>query len=112
MGHFIGRDAVLRKKDAGLTRRLIQFKLDDPTPLLYHNEPILRDGKIAGYLTSGNYGHHLGAAIGLGYVACTPQESAAEMLASSYQIDVAGQIVSATASLKPLYDPTGEKMRG
>lgn len=112
IGNFIGRDAVLRKKDAGLSKRLIQFKLDDPTPLLYHNEPILRDGKIAGYLTSGNYGHHLGAAIGLGYVACMPQESAAEMLASSYQIDVAGQIVSATASLKPLYDPSGEKMRG
>ena len=112
IGNFIGRDAVLRKKDGGLSKRLIQFKLDDPTPLLYHNEPILRDGKIAGYLTSGNYGHHLGAAIGLGYVACMPQESAAEMLASSYQIDVAGQIVSATASLKPLYDPSGEKMRG
>ena len=112
IGNFIGRDAVLRKKDAGLSKRLIQFKLDDPTPLLYHNEPILRDGKIAGYLTSGNYGHHLGAAIGLGYVACMPQESAAEVLASSYQIDVAGQIVTATASLKPLYDPSGEKMRG
>ena len=112
MGHFIGRDAVLRKKDTGITRRLIQFKLDDPTPLLYHNEPILRDGKIAGYLTSGNYGHHLGAAIGLGYVSCKPQESVAEMLASSYQIDIAGQIVSATASLKPLHDPKGEKMRG
>ena len=112
IGNFIGRDAVLRKKDAGLSKRLIQFKLDDPTPLLYHNEPILRDGKIAGYLTSGNYGYHLGAAIGLGYVACMPQESAAEMLASSYQIDVAGQIVNATASLKPLYDPSGEKMRG
>jgi len=64
---FIGRDAVLKRRENGLERRLVQFKLTDPEPLLYHNEPILRDGKIVGYLTSGNYGHHLGAAIGLGY---------------------------------------------
>ena len=62
---FIGRDAVLRKKDAGLDARMVQFKLTDPEPLLYHNEPVLRDGEIVGYLSSGNYGHHLGGAIGL-----------------------------------------------
>ena len=67
---FIGRDAVLRKKDEGLQTRLVQFQLKDPEPLLYHNEPILRDGEIVGYLSSGAYGHHLGAAIGMGYVPC------------------------------------------
>ena len=40
---------------------LMQFRLKDPEPLLYHNEAILRDGELIGYLTSGNYGHHLGA---------------------------------------------------
>ncbi len=48
---------------------MVQFKLTDPEPLLYHNEPILRDGEIVGYLSSGSYGHHLGgAAMGMGYV--------------------------------------------
>ena len=47
-GDFIGRDAVLRKKEAGLTRRLVQFRLNDPEPLLFHNEAIVRDGKIVG----------------------------------------------------------------
>ncbi len=112
LGQFIGRDAVLAKREAGLSRRLVQFQLQDNRPLLYHNEPILRDGEITGYLTSGNYGHHLGSAIGLGYVACQKGESAADMLASSYEIDVAGQICAAKASLKPLYDPTGERMKG
>ena len=111
-GTFIGRDAVLRKKEAGLERRLLQFQLEDADPLLYHNEPILKDGKIAGYLTSGNYGHYLGGAVGLGYVACERDESPADMLAASYQIDVAGKLCTARASLKPLYDPTGEKMKG
>ena len=67
---FIGRDAVLRKKENGLDRRLLQFVLNDSEPLLYHNEPILRDGELVGHLTSGNYGHTIGAAIGLGYVPC------------------------------------------
>ncbi|MHA6345662.1 GcvT family protein [Roseivivax sp. CAU 1761] len=110
-GDFIGREAVLRKREAGLERRLVQFRLTDPEPLLYHNEPILRDGKITGFLTSGNYGHALGGAVGLGYVPCRPGESAAEMLASGFEIDVAGRRVRAEASLKPLYDPTSARVR-
>lgn len=111
-GDFIGRDAVLGKRDSGLARRLLQFRLSDPQPLLYHNEPILRDGKIVGYLTSGNYGHALGAAVGLGYVPCRhPGETGAEMLASNYQIDVAGRTVEAEASVKPLYDPKSQRVR-
>ena len=107
---FIGRDVVLRKKDEGLKQRMVQFLLNDPEPLLYHNEPILRDGQIVGYLSSGAYGHHLGAAVGMGYVPCDG-ESAAQVLASDYEIDVAGIRVGATASLKPLYDPSAERVR-
>ncbi|GAB4385810.1 MAG: FAD-dependent oxidoreductase [Albidovulum sp.] len=107
---FIGRDAVLRKKEAGLTRRLVQFRLSDPGVMVYHNEPVIRDGRIVGHLTSGAYGHHLGAAIGLGYVPC-PGESAAEVLASAYEVEVAGRRVAAEASLAPMYDPKGERVR-
>jgi glycine cleavage system aminomethyltransferase T/glycine/D-amino acid oxidase-like deaminating enzyme len=107
---FVGRDAVLRKKDSGLDKRILQFKLTDPEPMLYHNEPILRDGEIVSYLSSGAYGHHLGAAIGMGYVPCTG-ESAADVLASSYEIDVAGTRVKAEVSLKPMYDPTGARAK-
>ena len=108
-GDFIGRDAVLAKKGAGLERRMVQFKLDDPVPSLFHNEPILRDGKIVSQTTSGNYGHFLGGAIGLGYVPCKG-ESAEQVLASSYEIEFAGVRHKATASLKPLYDPKSERV--
>nr|WP_091427450.1 FAD-dependent oxidoreductase [Aliiroseovarius sediminilitoris] len=107
---FIGRDAVLAKKDEGLSQRLVQFKLTDPDHLLYHNEPLIRDGEIVGYLSSGGYGHHLGAAIGMGYVPCKG-ETVADVLASSYEIDVAGTRVKAEASLKPMYDPKSERVR-
>ena len=108
--NFIGRDAVLRKKEIGLNMRMVQFKLTDPKPLLYHNEPIIRDGKIVGFLSSGNYGHHLGGAIGLGYVPCAG-ETAADVLASNYEIDVAGTRVHAEVSIKPMYDPKGTRAK-
>ncbi|MER9798414.1 FAD-dependent oxidoreductase [Mesorhizobium sp. M0142] len=108
--YFLGRDAVLKKKETGLSRRLVQFRLNDPEPLLFHNEAILRDGKIVGPITSGNYGHHLGGAIGLGYVPCKG-ESEADVLSSSYEIEIAGERFAAEASLKPMYDPEAERVR-
>ncbi|UYV37469.1 FAD-dependent oxidoreductase [Rhodobacteraceae bacterium D3-12] len=107
---FIGRDAVLKRRETGPQSRMLQFLLNDPEPLLYHNEPILRDGTIVGYLRSGAYGHTLGAAVGMGYVPCAG-ETTAELLASRFEIDVMGTRVSATASLKPLYDPTSERVK-
>ena len=109
-GDFVGRDAVLRKREAGLERRLVQFRLRDPEPLLFHNEAILRDGKIVGTVTSGNYGHHLGGAVGMGYVPSSG-ESETDILASSYAIEIAGERFEAQVSLKPMYDPKAERVR-
>jgi 4-methylaminobutanoate oxidase (formaldehyde-forming) len=109
-GDFIGRDAVLRKKQSGLDRRMVQFRLTEPEPLLFHNEAVVRDGKIVGTVTSGNYGHFLGGAIGLGYVPAKG-ESAADVLASAYEIEIAGGRVKAQASLAPMYDPKAERVR-
>lgn len=109
-GDFIGRDAVLAKREAGLSRRLVQFQLEDPEPLMFHNEVVVRDGEIVSIITSGNYGHHLGGAIGLGYVPCSG-ESAEEMLSSRYEIEIAGERHAAIASLKPLYDPSSARVR-
>jgi heterotetrameric sarcosine oxidase gamma subunit len=107
---FLGREAVLRKDQQGLDRRLLQFRLTDPEPLLFHNEAIVRDGKIVGPVTSGNYGHFLGGAIGLGYVPAKGQTDA-DLLGSTYEIEVAGQRHAAVASLVPMHDPKSERVR-
>jgi len=107
---YLGRDAVLRKREEGLQKRMVQFLLNDPDPLLYHAEPIVRDGDIVGYLSSGNYGHTLGGAVGLGYVPCAG-EAPQDLLASSFEIEVAGRRIPATPSLKPLYDPKSERVK-
>jgi heterotetrameric sarcosine oxidase gamma subunit len=110
-GAFLGREAVVARKEQGLTRRMLQFQLKDPQPLMYHHEPIYRDGQLTGYTTSANYGHHLGGAVALGYVTCTAKESAADVLKSVYEIDVGDLRVAATASAKPLYDPDASRTR-
>ena len=108
---FIGKDAFLKIQANGIPeRRLVQFKLDNPSPLLYHNEPIIMDDAVTGYLTSGMYGHSLGGAIGMGYI--TSPEITAEVLANAkIEIEIATKRYTAIASLKALYDPGGEKMR-
>ncbi len=111
-GEMIGKDAVTAKRNDGVSQRLMQFKLKDPEPLLYHNEAIIRDGELVGYLTSGNYGHHLGGAIGLGYVKCqNVGETADAQLQSDYSINVAGKLVEAEVSFKPMYDPKSTQVR-
>ena len=107
---FIGKAAVAARKESGPESRMVQFLLEDPEPLLFHNEPVIRDGEYVGYLSSGNYGHHLGAAVGMGYVPCKG-ESAQDVLGSTYEIDVMGTKVKAKASLKPMYDPKSERVK-
>ena len=89
-GGFIGRDALLRQREAGVRQRLVQFLLEDPAPLLYHNEPIWRDDAICGYVRSGMYGHTLGGAVGLGYVENADGVDADHVSAGRYEIEVAG----------------------
>ena len=108
---FIGRDAFIAQKAAGLPdRRLVQFLLNDPEPLLYHNETIVMDGDIVGYLTSGMYAHSLGGAIGMGFI--NRAGINANTLANShFEIEIARTRFPATASLKAFYDPRGERMK-
>jgi 4-methylaminobutanoate oxidase (formaldehyde-forming) len=117
-GGFVGRDALLRRREAGRTRRLVAFVLDDPEPLLYHNEPIWRDGRLVGKITSGMFGHTIGRAIGLGWVAGdgsgdgpSGDVSDAAILASRYELEIATVRVPARPFLRPPYDPSGLRIR-
>ena len=111
VGDFIGKDAFLYAKSQGLpARRLVQFKLDDPEPLLYHNEPIVMNDDIVGYLSSAMYGHSLGRAIGMGYVKA-PALTTEKLNNANFEIEIATERYSAQASLRSLYDPNNEKLK-
>ena len=108
---FIGRDALLRQKETSLKRRLVQFALEDPESLLYHDEPIWRDGEIVGRIASGMFGYTIGCAIGMGYVEHEDGVNANFVNAGSYEIEVACERIPARASLRPFYDPKSERVR-
>jgi glycine cleavage system T protein len=108
---FIGREALLEKRRKALMKRLVQFKLLDSEPLLFHDEPIVMDGKRIGLLTSGSYGHKLGAAIGMGWVRHPDGVTPDLLRAARFEIEIAGERHPAEASLRAFYDPTGARMR-
>ncbi len=110
-GGFIGKEALLMQKEEGVKSLLVQFLLEDPEPLLYGSEPIYRDGVFVGDLGGGGYGHTLGAAVGLGNVENEEGVDAAFIKSGSYEILVAGKKYKAKASLRPMYDPKGKRVR-
>lgn len=109
---FIGRDVLVAQKAAGpLRKRLAQFLLRDPEPLMRGQEPILCDGAYVGYIRAAAFGHTLGASVGLGLIEMS-QGITAEVLAShAFEIEVDDRRVAASASLAPLYDPRSERIR-
>lgn len=108
---FIGRDALQSRRSQPRTRRLVQFLLKDPEPLLYHNEPIFVGDSRVGQITSGMYGHSLGAAVGLGYVSQPDHITDAWVQATEFEILIGNHRVPARGSLRPLYDPSGRRTR-
>ena len=112
-GGFTGRDALLRQKDGGpLTKRLVMFRLKDPDPVLYHEEPICLDGEIVGYVSSGAFGFTLGTSVGMGYVR-HPDGVTKDLIESGdWEIEVAGERHAADASLRAFFDPAGARAKG
>jgi 4-methylaminobutanoate oxidase (formaldehyde-forming) len=109
--NFLGREALTRQLETGLTRKLVSFTLNDPNPLLYKGEPIYRNGKITGYLTHGAYGHFLNTSVGMGYVENSDGINDEWITSGNYEIDVEGTRVSAQVHLKAPYDPQGQRVR-
>jgi glycine cleavage system T protein len=109
---FLGRDALLAQREKPLARRLVVFVLDDPEPLLYHDEPIWRDGTLVGRIASAAYGHTVGRAIGLGWVAHADGVTDAFVASGRWEVEIAGERVPARAQLAPPYDPKSLRVRG
>lgn len=103
---YIGRDAIERQRQEGVTRHMRQFRLLEPDAFLFHDEAIWHEGALIGRITSGNYGHTLGGAVGMGYV------PAALANVESFTIQAGNRMVPACASRRPLYDPESRRVRG
>lgn len=113
-GGFIGRAALQAQRDAGpIARRMVQIRLnvEGIPPHLYHNEPILRDGQIVGSVTSGAYGHRIGASLGMGYVTREGGVSADWLEGGTWEVEIAWKRYPVQLQLRPWYDPKGERLK-
>ena len=111
-GGFVGLEPLSEQRQAGVRRRLVAIALERADRLLYHNEPIWRNGELVGRISSGMFGHTLGAALGLGYVANSGVPVSAEWIAAGqYEVEVAAERVPARVSLRPFYDPASARVK-
>ena len=111
-GGFIGKEALFKQKQAGPgKKRIVQFLLEDPEPMLYYGEQIYRNRKWVGYVHSGGYGFTLGASVGLAMIEDTVPVDADYIASGKFEIEVNGTCYPARASLRPMYDPKNERVK-
>jgi heterotetrameric sarcosine oxidase gamma subunit len=111
-GGFIGQAALALQRERGLpNKRLLQFKLSQPDEILVHEEPIFANNHPVGIITSGMYGHRVGALLGMGYVQLDQPLTADAISALRFEVGVGDRRVQAQAQLTPWYDPKGVLIR-
>ena len=110
---FIGRDAVQRAVTDGPRRRLVSYRLDDPQPMPWGGELLLRDGEPSGQVTSAAWSGTLGAGVGLAYLWRRDGDAvtADHVGTGRYELDVGGRLHVARVGLRPPFDPSNERIR-
>ena len=106
-GDFIGKEAALREREQGSARELVTLSLGDCDADAVGDEPVWSGDKVVGLITSGAYGHHVGASLAMALID-------REALASGepLEVSVVGRRRAAVALPQPAYDPSGSRMRG
>jgi sarcosine dehydrogenase len=107
---FKGRTALEAQRTEGVNKMLAALTVD-PGVILLGRETIYRNGERVGWLTSGGFGYTLNQSIGYGYVRNADGVTADYVLNGSYELEVATVRVPAKVSLRPLFDPSNEKVK-
>ncbi|MDH5371946.1 MAG: FAD-dependent oxidoreductase [Acidimicrobiia bacterium] len=108
---FNGRDALLAQRELPRTKRLMQFRLEDPDRLIFHDEPIFRNGELVGRTSSGMWSYVENRCLAMGYLNHPGGVTKDWLEAGTYEIEVAMQRIPATASIRSFYDPTNQRVR-
>jgi 4-methylaminobutanoate oxidase (formaldehyde-forming) len=117
-GGFRGREALLKQKDQPRMKRLIQFRLEDADRLVYHDEPIYRNGQYVGRTTGGMWSYTENRCLAMGYLSPAEDDpSGADGVTKAwlddgtFEIEVATRRIPATPSIRSFYDPKNERVR-
>jgi 4-methylaminobutanoate oxidase (formaldehyde-forming) len=114
---FIGREALLRQRDAGpIETRLVNVRVVDATlqdgPYLLRNEPVWKQGELVGYVTSGAWGFRLGGSFGMASVRRTGGVNAEWLREGGFEVEVAGRKHAVQLQFAGFYDPRGTRLKG
>ncbi len=104
---FIGKAAACAAREAGPERHLCTFVVDADDADAWGDEPIWKDGKVVGFVTSGGYAHHAGESVAMGFLPVALIEEGQRV-----QIEILGELRAARLITQPLFDPRAERMRG
>ena len=102
---FIGKNAALKEKKDGVGKRLSVIEIETETDVS-GDEAVMYDGKCVSYITSGGYGHSVGKSLAMTYLPVGLIKESAEL-----EVEILGVFHKANVVLKPLYDPSGSRMR-
>lgn len=106
-GDFVGREALLRRREEGPRRRLSCLLLDDPRVVVVGGEPVHSDGEAVGYVTSAAYGYSIGQSIAYAWLPPGLSEEGTKV-----EVQYFGERHGATVAEEPLFDPAMKRMRG
>ena len=114
-GGFIGREALLKQKALPvLPKRMVCIALEDSStaaPMMYHEEPIYRNGVIVGSTTSGAWGHRVNLSLGMGYVSNDGGVTKDWLDNGKWEVELAWKRYGAKVQLQSFYDPKGERIK-
>ncbi len=103
---FIGRDALVKQKQEGVTRKLCCMTLTDDRTIALGKEPIRAGDHTIGWVASGGFGYSVGKSIVFAYlpVECTK-------VGTRLEVECFGEKVGAVVDQPILWDPKGERIR-
>jgi glycine cleavage system T protein len=104
---FIGKEALVKQKEAGVARKLCCMTLSDNRTIALGKEPIRsKDGRIIGWVAAGGYGYSVEKSIIYAYL---PMEFT--LPGTELEVEFLGEQVGAVVVQAPLWDPKGERIR-
>ena len=103
---FIGREAALHKKKAGLATTLACLTTSNPKAMALGNESVFAGDRCVGHVTTANYGYSIGRLVAYAYLpvehATTGTKLSIQYLGDRFEMEVTDD---------PLFDPAMTRVK-
>ena len=107
-GDFIGKAAALEERERNTApQRLVTLEVASPDSDASGYEPVWKDGKRVGFVTSGGYGHTVGKSLAMALVAPEQAEPGTKLKTHIVGVERDAVVIEPSP-----HDPTGGRMRG